>query len=262
MWCRDPLITSLSDVGYCAVQLPRTGIRPLQMLMDSGRSLHPFGELGAVFAPGSAALPTVTPITAVDLKKTQSGRLKLGLGLALLHGFVSAFGGTPAGLDALYSRTNTLSFEFLGVRGEAIDLAALDSFLSAADLGTAGRFSRSLLEASGLYVITATLQSKTFAVNPEVVAGADLAAKAEAVQGAVGGNLTVTTADQTSRSLTYTGKVPLVFAFQAVQLVYRDGAFQALKVVRSSRGKVLAGPRAGEQPEFLSPAGPFLSLGD
>jgi hypothetical protein len=262
MWCHDPLLQTLAELGYCAVRLPRTGINPLQLIVEGRRSFHPFGDLATILSPGENPLPSITTDKSVTLRTTRSGRLKLGLGLALLNGFVSAFGGSPVGLDALYSRATSLSFDFGGVTHRRVDLAHLDAFLTTADIQISGQTTEELLDASNLYAVIATLESKTFSVTPTGDSVHNAHLSIDALKDVVGTKLTVASVEKDSGEMTYAGTVPLVFAFQAVRLVYEDGMFKRLKLVTPSSGRMLTGAMPDTTPDYLQSVGPFLTLLD
>ena len=54
MWCSDPFLSVLKQYGYNVVRLPRTGIKPLQILMRAGSDLDRLGDLTTIMLPGPA----------------------------------------------------------------------------------------------------------------------------------------------------------------------------------------------------------------
>ncbi len=264
MWCADPYVELLKRQGYCLVRLPRADIRPAQVLVQAGRDLQSAGELGSAFVPGTVPLPFPrTDIPVADLRGQGTGRLGAGLGLSILGDVIQALGGGTAGLDGAYQRARRFSFTFREVLRDSIDLVELDHFLSQAELHPMGTNVRRLLDADELYVITATLKSNKLTVEAHGEQDSALGVEASAIQSVVGAQVRVAQEQSTLSKMTYTGPKPLVFAIQAVRLLYRDGFFSALKPV-DTRVAMRGLSEEDEPPAIphgqLASEGPFMRL--
>ena len=62
MCCSDPLLKSLKQYGYNVVRLPRSGIRPLQILTRDGSDLDRLGELTTILLAGPVVPETTEQI--------------------------------------------------------------------------------------------------------------------------------------------------------------------------------------------------------
>ena len=256
MSCNDPYLKSLRSFGYNVIRLPKADVTPLQLLTKSGDSLGRIGDLATVLLPrGSVALPVMKRDTAVaSLSGQRSGDLSLGVGLSILGSVIGAMGGSKLGLDLKYKNAKTVTFEFQDVLEDRIDVAALDQYLSDADVSPFSTHVGQLLEADQIYVTTATLKSNKIAVEAKSSQDTALDVSIPEIKGVVGGNVKVGPASATASKVTFEGGLPLVFGFQAARLVYDNGRYQRFELLRDDRTLERA------EPAGLVGEGPFVRL--
>ncbi len=262
MWCTDPAITYLKSYGYSVVRLPKPDIRPLQILADQGSDLDRLGDLSTVLKSKTIAMPAVSsdnPAPTISGKRTSN--LSSGIGLSILGNVIGAMGGSSLGLDLKYSSADTVAFEFIDVLENNIQVAQLDQFLGDADIDPSSRYVRELLESDDIYVITDTIKSKKLTVAAQASGGASVALQVPAIQGIVGGNIAVSASATASGTLTYEGKVPLVFGFQAVRVFYQDGHYTSFEPLPPGGValRALQNVPSDGTAKFVS-AGPFARL--
>jgi hypothetical protein len=256
------MITYLKAFSYSVVRLPRADIRPLHLLARSGPSLNRIGAVTTVFDAGEAKLPEVGSGPAANISGKRTGALNVGVGLSVLANVIAAMGGSGLGLDVQYRQARTATFEFLDVVEDRIEVAALDQFLATADVNPHSRHVATLLEADDLYVTTATIKSRKFAVESKTSHGAGVELSIPEIQQLVGAEVTVSGEAATTAKVTYEGRTPLVFGFQAVRLFYEDGrytAFEPLEPARKGMGALESAPADGAV--RLVTDGPFVALG-
>ena len=258
MSCSDPYLNTLRRQGYNVVRLPKADIRPLQLLAKRGDALDRIGELVTVLpAGGPVPLPPVTADTpAASLSGQQSGDLSLGIGLSILGTVIGAMGGSKLGLDLKYQNAKSVTFEFVDVLENRIEIAALDQYLAVADVSPFSSYVTKLLEADQLYVTTATVKSSKITVESKGSSGSGVDVSVPEIKGVVGGNVKVGAKSERASKLTYEGSLPLVFGFQAVRLFYEKGRYQRFEVL----GGGAALERAPE-PAVLG-EGPFVRMLD
>jgi hypothetical protein len=228
MFCTDPLLGALKQYGYNVVRLPRADIRPLQILARRKTDLETYGSLATTLDPAATGVPTIAENVAVANiagKQVRTGAIGAKLGVSMLGGVVSAMGGSPVGMDASYEQASTVEFEFQDVTEDSIEIAALDLYLSAAKVNPNARAVAQLLENDAICVITRTLKARTLKVDAKDSSNRALALDADKIQNIVGAKVKVSGGSDSTSGVTFQGNTPLVFAFQAVQLVYRDGQF-------------------------------------
>ena len=257
MSCGDPYLKELRSKGYNVVRLPKADIRPLQLLAKRGDTLDRIGELATVLPVAQVPLPPVTADTPVaSLSGVHSGEFSLGFGLSILGSIIGAMGGSKLGLDVTYKNAKSVTFEFLDVLENRIEIAKLDQYLAGADVSPFSAYVAKLLEADQLFLTTATVRSNKFAVESKGSGNTGVDVSVPEIKGVVGGNVKVGGGSDRSSKVTFEGPLPLVFGFQAVRLFYEKGRYQ--------RFEVLSGDAALEKaptPEILS-EGPFVKMLD
>lgn len=229
MICSDPAITYLKDFGYSIVRLPRRDFAPLQILAASGKELDNLGQLSTVMAPGGKLPAVKADEAAANISGQRTSDLSLGVGLNILGNVIGAMGGGKLGLDVAYKNARSVAFEFVDVLRDSIEIAELDKYLGSVDVDPAAKHLGAMLDGDEIYVVTATIKSKKFSVAAKAQDSAEVKIDVPTIQQVVGGNVKASASSGSSGTLTFEGKEPLVFGFQAVQLYYDDGHYTAFQ---------------------------------
>ena len=226
----DPFVNALKSFGYNIVRLPKADIQPLLLLSKDGENLDRLGPVTKLLTPGdTSSAPSITrDVNAANLNGQRTGSMKIGLGLSILGNIIGAMGGN-LGVEAKYEKAKSAVFEFQNVLQDQIDILELDQYLGDADINPASVFVNKLLDADKLFVVTATIKSSKFGFEAMTSTNSGLKLDVPVIQQIVGGNVSVGAESATTSKLTYEGKVPLVFGFQAVQLFFENGRYTALK---------------------------------
>jgi hypothetical protein len=270
----DPALTYLKQYGFSVVRLPRADIPPGLLLERDGRDLTDLGGLETVFVAGNTTTPKITlDEPAAQLSGQIRTTLSLGLGLSLLEQFLRAFGGSSAGLEAQYQQAKSLSFEFDEVFTDSIEPAALEQFLSQADVDPRSVNARRLLDEDRVYVVTRTLKANRFLVEGQKDSKAGVQVNLPAIRDIVGGSVTVATEGQSKSKLSFAGGQRLVFGLQAVRLMYEGGSFVAYKSLPpgsaakrapkkgTKTAKAAKTTKIGNEAEYLVAEGAFVNIG-
>lgn len=259
MGSQDPVLSALKEIGYNVVRLPRTNIRPLQLFERQDNDLVFLGDMRKLFLEGKKApLPEISPDEPAGFINGQRSRdLKLNVGLSLLGGIIGALGGATLGLDVAYKRASTLAFEFNNVMRNHVDRLDLSRFLTAARVDEAVGPPAKLVEADKIYVITSTIKSNKFTTEAKKSDGTSVSVDVPVIQHAVSTNVGVKTEGGSQSRITYEGQVALVFGFQAIRLIYKDGVFTEARNVAPSD---VAAKAKDEEPELLTTESPFTPL--
>lgn len=268
MGSSDPILKMLKDFSYNVIRLPRTNVRPLQILEKQGNDLVALGEITDLFQAGSAAVPVVGPDEQagfINGKRTRD--LDLNVGLTLLGGIIGAMTGTQANVSAAYKKASALVFEFNDVKVNQVNQIAVNKFLAGAKVdAAAGSGLIKALNEDRLYVITSTIKSKKFTTEAVQSSGTTVGVDVPIIQAAVGGSVGIKTGGANNSKVTYSGRKPLVFGFQAARMEFESNAFLRLKQINPEEGalrKLRPGQPAGAaEPAFelLKSAGPFVSF--
>jgi hypothetical protein len=131
------------------------------------------------------------------------------------------------GLDVLYKQAQTIVFQFEDVHEQRVAPAEVDQYLSNAELSPHSRTIGQLLDADDVYVTTTVLQATSLTVSVAKSRSGGVALELPVIQELVGANVDVSLAAEDKNALTYTGRVPLGFGFQAIRLSYDAGRYQA-----------------------------------
>lgn len=226
----DPFVNALKSFGYNIVRMPKADIQPLLLLSKSGDNLDRLGAVTKLLNPGDTvpAPEIVADTPAANVNGSRTGSLKIGIGLSILGNIIGAMGGN-LGVEAQYQQAKSAVFEFQSVFEDRVDVVDLDQYLGDADINPASVFVRQLLDADKLYVVTSTLKSTKFTFEAKKSDGTDVTVGVPVIQQIVGANVSVGVSSGANSKLTYEGKIPLIFAFQAVQLFFDNGRYTALK---------------------------------
>lgn len=232
--CKDPALQALKDIGYNVVQLPRVDLHPTQLLVSGNKRLKRLGELSSVFEPatGGPAMPVISadrPGPAIRITRTAS--LEAGVGLNILGGLISALGGSTLGLSLAYAKAAKIQMEYGGTLENAAELTLIDQFLGGAKVSPFARATAQMLDADQVYVVTSTLKATTLNVAATDDNKAAVGIDVPVLSDAVGGNLNVSSAGAGSTTVTFEGRIPLVFAFQAVRLIFDKGVYRSMKLI-------------------------------
>jgi hypothetical protein len=165
-------------------------------------------------------------------------------------------GASKLGLDVTYKRARSVVFEFVDVLADEVELAAIDQYLSDADVSPFSTYVAKLLEADAIYVTTATIKTKKLAVEAKTGDSTTLDLKIPEIRGVVGGNVQVSAAGSGTSKIVYEGGAPLVFGFQAARLFYEQGRYTAFKPLPPGQ----AGLEARLSGDYLTTDSPFVRL--
>lgn len=237
-FCKDPALTMLKSKGYNVVRLPKADVLPTQLLVRKGNRLQRLGDLTSVFIPD----PQVpAPQFSADnpgpnISGTKSADLDIGVGLNILSGLIASLGGSTLALNTAYSRARSVQFEFTDTLENNAQMARLDQFLAAAQVSPFARAVSEMLESDDVFVITSTLKSNKINVRAKASDKTEVKLDVPVLQQAVGGNMKVAANGASDTTVTYEGRVPLVFGFQAVRLIFDHGRYRTMKL--SDAGEV------------------------
>jgi hypothetical protein len=217
----DESITYLKDKGYCVFRTPRSDAKPLQTLMKAGKKdLVRLGDLETISTPGSNPLPPVSVDNEapVEISGKESSSTKVEVGVTILGGFLKALGGKDLGISAGFTRAKALTFKFEDVLEDHVALDKLDQFLSTCTFRGDGLTVVNALLDDAVFVVTSTLKSAKFTVSAKGESGTKIGLDVPVISGAASGSLDVDLSRATEGVVTFQGKAPVVFAFQAVQV--------------------------------------------
>jgi hypothetical protein len=213
----------LQDCDYVPLALPTTDLRPLDVLTGAGRVLRRYSRLDRVLAvdPATPEVEIAADQTVVASSGADDRTARLGIGLGVVSSILEALGG-EAGLTVDADRATQVRYAYSSVTSDRVDLVSLDEWLTHADFRPGLRNVADLLTAERLYVVVGILKVGGLEVEflGEHSAGVDV--DVPAIQGVIGGNVTVSTGRTRSSRLVFTGAQPLTIAAKAARLRIDD----------------------------------------
>jgi hypothetical protein len=253
-------------------RFPRASAQPLELMHREGKDLTRLGIAPDLVTAGDAALPAVRRDASpgIDIDGKETSKVNVAIGVSILGSFIGALGGGKLGLDGAFNNARTVTFQYIAVMEDAVDVLALEKFVKAGRISPhipAGTLEKLLDDE--VYVVTSVLKTKKIVVSAQGENGAAAKVDVPIIQQAVGGNLSVQTEGTQESRVAFEGTVPVAFAFQAVQLVFDDsGEFLTTQQLPAgdAAARTLSSPRAMHPPVergpvFLEARGAFVRVG-
>lgn len=170
----------LRQSGFTLVSLPREDIRPLSLLLKTGRNTveRLNAPITSLFQPVNLQPPAITE--NVDLPASFSGTEHLDLtsetNLSFLQGLLKVFSANAsAHLD--FKKNRSVDLKMKEAKTDFVDIIRLDAFIQDAELNQAAKAIMERLKKDDLYVITEIVKTNSFVVATK--AGSDFSAGAE-----------------------------------------------------------------------------------
>ncbi len=225
--CGDKSVGKLNSKGYNVVKLPRAGIEPMDILGKDNKATEWLGALASVWNT-TVPLPTASTAPALDISGQESNSLDLSLGLKMLGNVLAAFGASTPSLDLAYKKARTLQFTFGNVNSTTVQPLQAGNYLAGGVLNTGNPVVRHYMleDEADAFLIFDVLKSNEISVVATDEHGVGVTVDAGVIQGMVGAKVGVKAAGSSTTKLTYTGTVPVTFAFRAFEISFNQGAWQ------------------------------------
>lgn len=220
--CTDKSINHLKSLGLNVVLHPREGIVPLALLGEFKKERGLIGTLDQLVEPTTAPLPAVTTAVAANIEGKSTSRLPISVGLNILGNVIGALGGN-LGVKAAYEGARTIEFAYAKVRRHRANVIAIGDYLSASEIlwehPILGKY---LFGKGNLYVLTEVVTSPSLHVTAFRKDGTSLGVEVPAIQGLVGGAVTVGRENEQTNTVSFEGQQELAFGFVAIELSAGD----------------------------------------
>jgi hypothetical protein len=217
----DPFTRQVRDTYRAnVVGAPRADIHPLDALAVQGRKVDLRGQLRYLI-DGPGRLPSATSAPAAALAGVRSTSVDVKVGLSLSAKFLAALG-VPipgAGISAsLWQGASGFSFEVRDVEEHQVDLGELGQRLQGRTLAVTPATRLFLDDPSvELMLITRTLTTGSFSVRATRSGGQAVQVTVDGLASLIGkANADVSWKTEADHSVTFTGTIPVTFAFAAV----------------------------------------------
>lgn len=230
----DPLLDSLRDLfDATPLRTPEERIQPLVLLSRRKKVAKFLG--GIQHAIEGIGLPILQTGNVADLSGKQSRSVDAKLGIDVLSGFLAGFGVPATGVASIgtaLSGAVTVKFSFGDVDRCYVDLVALGKEVAGRRLSATNAVLAPFLKESegyDLVVIDSVLRSGSFTLSVDSAHAADFSINAPAIESAIKGTGSLNSVSTAERTVTFSGKQKLTFAFSCAQLrVGSDGQIVSL----------------------------------
>lgn len=252
--CTDESTRYLRRLGYNVVRLPEARLKPLALIGRQDEKALYLGPLNLLFTDSSAPLPQLTEdVRASDVEGRASSKLDVGIGLSVLGDLIGALGGT-LGLGIDYTNARQVQFVFSDVLSDSVIPLEVGNYMKDGGVDAENPVLNEYLFGDGeLYLITKTIKSKKIVVRHERSDGVEASVDLPTLQGAVEGDVSVTTESGSSSAVRYEGEKHLTFGFQAFEVGISDGKIRLVAVEAGSVFLAATEDTAAE-PAFLNEA--------
>jgi hypothetical protein len=225
--CGDKSVQTLNNKGYNVVKLPRAGIEPMDILGKDSKATEWLGPLADVWST-TVALPTPSTVPSMEISGQQSNSLDLSVGLKMLGNVLQAFGASTPSLDAAYKKAKTLTFTYGKVTSTSVRPMQAGNFLAGGTLNSANPVVKHYMleDDAEAYLIFDVLKSNEISVVATDQHGAEVKVDLGVIQSMVGANVGLAASGSGGTKLTYSGSVPVTFAFRAFEISFDQGAWR------------------------------------
>jgi hypothetical protein len=131
-----------------------------------------------------------------------------------------------------------VQFAYEATLESSTELALIDQFLAGARVNPFARAALEMLNDDLVYVVTSTIKTNKVSVVAKDSNKQSLGIDLPVIQNAIGANVKVGGNQSGTGLVTYEGALPLVFGFQAVQLIFDQGKYRRMKLIDA--GKISA----------------------
>lgn len=226
----------LKQYGFTALELPRRDLAPADVVYRSnGNFDQKVGALGMLFAPTDPLPETASGEPTGSIARSFEKKVEAGLGLRILGALFGGASKLGAGLEAKNAKTLSVTYE--DVTQDSLAVLALQSWLERAEIKTS-RQATDWLNDEKLATITAVLRTATLSVVAERESGVAVQLDIPEIQGIVAGDAKVAAGSSDSSKVTFTGKDPIAFGFQAFVMLFDENVSLGVEQTRGrERGR-------------------------
>ncbi|RJX19823.1 MAG: hypothetical protein C4563_07215 [Desulfobulbus sp.] len=250
--CKDDITTHAKKFNYNIIYPPRTDATPLEVLTKQDSSLLRWGHLSDVIN-SSMPLPVIHENNnPLNIEGVVSSSHDSTVGIAILGKLISAVGGN-LGIKTAYKNAKRLNFQYRDVTSYYVMPVDLDRYISNG-VPDSGLYSTAeMLQKDKLFIFTAVLKAKKIIVEANKEGGGSIEVDVLTIKEIVGGNIAVSAENAENTKISYQGKIPAGFGFQAILMDFDDGK---IILKPSGSGKMVA----AEKGEAVEPDSKYETM--
>jgi hypothetical protein len=225
----------LEPYHFTAVGLPRRDLAPGDVVFrDNGSFDQKVGNLPMLFDSGPGLPTTTSGEPTGSIARSFEKKVDAGLGLKILGALFGGGASSKLGADLEAKHARSLSVTYEDVTQDSLAVLELQSWLEAAKIKTS-RQATDWLNDEKLAAITAVLRTAKLSIVAQRENGVAIQLSVPEIQGLVAGDAKVSAQSSDSSKITFTGKEPIAFGFQAFVMIFDENVSFGLKQTRAVR---------------------------
>jgi hypothetical protein len=225
----------LEPYRFTAVGLPRRDLAPGDVVFRSNGGFdQKVGNLPMLFdsSPGLPATTSGEPTGSIA--RSFEKKVEAGLGLKILGALFGGGASSKLGADLEAKHAKSLSVTYEDVTQDSLAVLELQSWLEQAKIKTS-RQATDWLNDEKLATVTAVLRTAKLSIVAQSENGVAIQLSVPEIQGIVAGDAKVSAQSSDSSKITFTGKEPIAFGFQAFVMLFDENVSFGLKQTRAAR---------------------------
>lgn len=222
----------LKEYRFTALALPRRDVTPADVLFRSNGAFdQKAGNLAMLFSSDSGLPATTSGEPTGSIARTFEKKVEASLGVKILGALFGGGASSKLGADLEAKRARRLSVTYEEVEQDSLAVLELQLWLQQAKIRGAKQ-AEEWLNKEKLAAVTAVLRTAKLSIAAESETGGKIGLSIPEVKGLVGGDVTISAHSTDSSKITFTGKEPIAFGFQAFVMEFDKGVWLGLEPTR------------------------------
>lgn len=243
----------LEPYHFTAVGLPRRDLAPGDVVFRSNGGFdQKVGNLPMLFDSGPDLPATTSGEPTGSIARSFEKKVEAGLGLKILGALFGGGASSKLGADLEAKHARSLSVTYEDVTQDSLAVLELQSWLEGTTIKSS-RQATDWLNDEKLAAITAVLRTAKLSIVAQRENGVAIELNVPEIQGLVAGDAKVSAQSSDSSKITFTGKEPIAFGFQAFVMIFDENVSFGLEQTRAARQDL--GARAWTAEEELGEVG-------
>jgi hypothetical protein len=225
----------LEPYHFTAVGLPRRDLAPGDVIYRGNGSFdQKVGSLPMLFESGPGLPATTSGEPTGSIARSFEKKVEASLGFKILGALFGGGASSKLGADLEGKRAKSISVTYEDVTQDSLAVLELQSWLEGSEIKSS-RQATDWLNDEKLAAITAVLRTAKLSIVAQRENGVAIELNVPAIQGLVAGDAKVSAQSSDSSKITFTGKEPIAFGFQAFVMVFDENVSFGLEQTRAAR---------------------------
>jgi hypothetical protein len=220
---------------FTAVELPRRDVAPGDVVFRSNGGFdQKVGNLPMLFSSTTGLPATTSGEPTGSIARSFEKKVEASLGLKILGALFGGGASSKLGADLEAKHARSLSVTYEDVTQDSLAVLELQSWLERAQIQTS-RQATDWLNDDKLAAVTAVLRTAKLSIVAARENGVAIELNVPEIQGIVAGDAKVSAQSSDTSKITFTGKEPIAFGFQAFVMIFDKNVSFGLEQTRAAR---------------------------